>query len=68
MGKIQSFKQLSIWNKGIEVVEDVYRLTKGFPREEQYSLISRMRRAAVSILSDEIGHFSKMTSVLLKKL
>ena len=49
MDKIRSFKQLRIWNKGIEIVEDVYRLTRGFPREEQYGLISQMRRAAVSI-------------------
>ena len=57
--KIRSFKQLRIWNKGIEIVEDVYRLTRGFPREEQYGLISQMRRAAVSIPSNIAEGFKR---------
>jgi len=59
MEKIRSFKQLRIWNKGIEIVEEVYRLTKGFPREEQYGLISQMRRAAVSIPSNIAEGFKR---------
>lgn len=62
MEKIRSFKQLRIWNKGIEIVEDVYRLTKGFPREEQYGLISQMRRAAVSIPSNIAEGFKRFHS------
>ena len=49
MEKIRSFKQLKIWNKGIEIVAAVYNLTRSFPREEQFGLISQMRRASVSI-------------------
>ena len=59
MEKIQSFKQLRIWNKGIEIVEDVYRSTRAFPREEQYGLISQMRRAAVSISSNIAEGFKR---------
>lgn len=62
MEKIRSFKQLRIWNKGIEIVEDVYRLTKGFPKEEQYGLISQMRRAAVSIPSNIAEGFKRFHS------
>ena len=49
MEKIRSFKQLRIWNKGIEIVEDIYSFTKGFPQDERYGLTSQMRRSAVSI-------------------
>lgn len=49
MGKIQSFKDLRVWNLGIEIVMDVYTATHDFPREEAYGLTSQIRRAAVSI-------------------
>ena len=45
-------KELEIWKKGINLVEDVYRLTSNFPTEEKYGLSSQMRRAAVSIPSN----------------
>ena len=38
MEKIESFKQLKIWQKGIEVVKIVYRITVDFPVEEMYGL------------------------------
>jgi four helix bundle protein len=47
--KIQSFKDLKIWQLGMEIVEDIYEFTKKFPREEIYGLTSQIRRAAVSI-------------------
>lgn len=49
MEKICSFKQLKIWQKGIEIVKETYRITKSFPKEELYGLTSQMRRAATSI-------------------
>ena len=50
--KIKNFQDLRIWQKGIEVVKDVYILTKKFPKEELYGLTSQMRRSAVSIPSN----------------
>jgi four helix bundle protein len=47
--KIESFKDLMVWQKGIEVVSDIYALTKSFPKEELYGLTSQIRRAAISI-------------------
>ena len=49
MEKIQSFKDLRIWNLGIEIVTSVYAATHDFPREEAYGLTSQLRRAAVSV-------------------
>lgn len=59
MEKIQNFKQLRIWQKGIDVVKDVYRLSKDFPREELYGLTTQMRRAAVSIPSNIAEGFKR---------
>lgn len=50
--KIKSFQDLRIWQIGIEVVKDIYILTKKFPKEELYGLTSQMRRCAVSIPSN----------------
>jgi four helix bundle protein len=52
MEKIRNFRDLNIWKLGMEIVEDVYRLTKEFPREELYGLSAQMRRCAVSIPSN----------------
>ncbi len=45
----ESVQNLKIWQEGIEVVKDVYRLSKEWPREELYGLVNQARRAAVSI-------------------
>ena len=43
----------------MEVVEDVYKLTKTFPKDELYGLISQMRRSAVSIPSNTAEGFAR---------
>jgi four helix bundle protein len=48
----KSFRELLVWQKGIQLSVLVYRLSKQFPREETYGLSSQMRRAAVSIPSN----------------
>lgn len=57
--KIKSFKELKIWQKGIEIVEDIYTLTKFFPADEKYGLTSQMRRSAVSIPSNIAEGFKR---------
>jgi four helix bundle protein len=46
------FKELEVWQKAIEVVVDVYKLTAKFPQTERFGLISQIQRAAVSIPSN----------------
>ena len=46
------FKDLRIWQKSIEIVSDIYLLTKKFPKEELYGLTSQIRRSAISIPSN----------------
>lgn len=49
MAKLTHFEQLEVWQEAHELVLTVYRVTKQFPTEERYGLVSQMRRAAVSI-------------------
>jgi four helix bundle protein len=49
---VQSFRDLLVWQRAIQLTVSIYRLTQGFPREETYGLSSQMRRAAVSIPSN----------------
>ena len=46
---IKSYRDLLIWQRGMDVVEASYRICKQLPDEERYGLISQLRRAAVSI-------------------
>jgi four helix bundle protein len=57
--KIKNYKDLDIWKRSIKLVEDIYRLTKSFPKEELYGLTSQMRRAAVSIPSNIAEGFTR---------
>lgn len=49
---IQSYKELIVWQRSIDLVKEVYKLTDGFPKSEIYGLVSQMRRAAVSVPSN----------------
>lgn len=48
----QSYVDLNIWARSIELAEGIYKITKNFPKEEIYGLTSQMRRCAVSIPSN----------------
>ncbi len=59
-------KDLEAWKKSIELVKDVYFITKNFPSNEQFGLVSQMRRAAVSIpsnLAEGAARFSDKESI-----
>ena len=45
-------KKLVAWQKSMELVEKLYKITSAFPREEIYGLTSQIRRAAVSVPSN----------------
>jgi len=49
---IASYRDLRVWQSGMELVRSVYRATAGFPKSELFGLTSQMRRAAVSIPSN----------------
>jgi four helix bundle protein len=49
---INSFRDLRVWQIAMDLVEQVYRLTRNFTKHELYGLTSQMQRAAVSIPSN----------------
>ncbi len=57
--KIKNFTDLFVWNEGHQFVLSLYRLTKSFPSDEQFSLTNQMRRAAVSITSNIAEGFGR---------
>jgi four helix bundle protein len=57
-----SFRELVVWQRGIQLVTSVYRMTQRFPREELYGLTSQIRRCAVSIPSNIAEGQGRMTT------
>lgn len=57
--KIKNFRDLNIWQLGIEIVEDVYKISKDFPQHELYGIVSQIRRSAVSIPSNTAEGFAR---------
>ena len=59
---VQSYRDLVAWNKAMELVTEIYRVTQNFPKEELFGLMSQLRRAAVSIpssIAEGKGRLSK---------
>ena len=49
---VSNYRELIAWQKAMDLVAEVYRVTRSFPREEMYGLTNQLRRAAVSIPSN----------------
>ena len=48
----ESYRELVVWQKAMQLVRNVYTVTKNFPKEELFALTIQMRRAAISIPSN----------------
>lgn len=59
--KIKSFTDLIVWQEGHKLVILLYQITGTFPKQERYSLIDQMRRAAVSVTSNIAEGFGRQT-------
>ncbi len=60
-GKIETFTDLNVWREGHKLVVMIYKITKGFPKEEIYSMVDQMRRAAASITANIAEGFGRQT-------
>ena len=49
MGNIRSFRELKVWQKGMDVAMQVFELSKRFPTEEKFSLTDQVRRSSRSV-------------------
>jgi four helix bundle protein len=59
----KSFKDLIVWQKAHLLTLKVYKLSKGFPKEEQFGLVSQIRRAAVSIAANIAEGFTRKSNL-----
>jgi four helix bundle protein len=50
--KPEGYEDLLVWQKGMALVKMVYLITRAFPRDERFGLVSQMRRAAISVPSN----------------
>ncbi|MGA2678466.1 MAG: four helix bundle protein [Sedimentisphaerales bacterium] len=57
--KIKSFQDLEIWKRSMKLVEEIYNITRAFPKDEIYGLTSQLRRSAVSIPSNMAEGFAR---------
>jgi four helix bundle protein len=62
MGLIKTYKDLEIWQKGMDLTVMVYEFSSALPSEEKYGLVSQMRRSAISFPSN-IAEGSTRSSV-----
>ncbi len=49
---VESYRDLKVWQRAIQMTLAIYRLTTGFPKEEVFGLTSQIRRAGVSVASN----------------
>jgi four helix bundle protein len=56
---MSNYKKLDIWNLSMQTVKEVYDLTKSYPLEERYGLVSQTNRAAISIPSNIAEGFGR---------
>jgi four helix bundle protein len=49
---VKSYKDLNIWQRSMDLVEFVYRITEDLPSKESFGLVTQMRRAAISVPSN----------------
>lgn len=59
--KIRTFTDLDAWKEGHKLVLIIYEITRNFPKEEIFALISQMRRCVVSITSNIAEGFSRQS-------
>ena len=58
---MQSFTDLKAWQVGMELVEEIYRITSNFPSDEKFGLTSQLRRAVTSIVANVAEGFGRYT-------
>ena len=51
-GRVQSYRDLTVWNTAVQLTLEVYRITESFPQSERFGLTTQLRRAAVAVASN----------------
>ncbi len=64
---MKTHKDLEVWKKSIDLVTEIYKVSRNLPKDEQFGLISQMRRAAVSVPANIAEGFGRKTTGELKQ-
>ncbi|MFQ6082662.1 MAG: four helix bundle protein [Candidatus Aminicenantia bacterium] len=75
---MKTFQDLKVWQKSHQLVLEIYKITKQFPQEEKFGLVTQMRRSAISIAANiaegfkrksdkEYSHFLNMAESSLEE-
>lgn len=67
----KDFTEMAVWQKGFKLLLKVYEVTKAYPKEEKYGLVSDMRRAANSVtnnISEGFGRYEKLDKTRFYKI
>ena len=60
--KIQSYRDLIVWQKSISLVKKIYEISRNFPEEERFVLTPQIRRSAISISSNIAEGYGRRSS------
>ena len=65
--KVNKFEDLKVWEVGHRLTLEIYKITKLFPKDELYGLVSQLRRAASSVPANIVeGYYRNTTKELIK--
>ena len=59
---MQTYRDLLVWQKSMDLVTQVYQVTRSFPKEETYSVIDQIRRCAISVPSNMAEGYGRQTT------
>lgn len=57
--RVRNYRELLVWQKGHQLALEIYRVTVGFPKVEQFGLTDQLRRAAISVPSNVVEGFER---------
>ena len=59
---LKNYRELNVWQKAYQLCLEIYKLTRDFPKDERYGLMSQIRRAAVSVPSNIAEGYGRKTT------
>jgi four helix bundle protein len=59
---VRSYRDLAVWQRGMEIALDVYKVTKDFPGDERFGITSQLHRAAASVPANIAEGHSRSTT------
>jgi four helix bundle protein len=60
--RVRSFRDLTVWQRSVDFIEEVYRLSRDFPADERFGLTNQLRSAAVSVAGNIAEGSGRFTS------